>query len=87
MRIQIAAQIENDFLLEGVVEQQPEIIQASLNQHGEGHENKQRKQTFRVVTVDDVVENIFRRRRWNDHHERAHDGASQRRDREHRIAF
>ena len=29
VRIQIAAQIENDFLLEGVVEQQAKIIQAS----------------------------------------------------------
>ena len=73
-------------MLEGVVEQEAKVVQASLKQHGETHENKQREQTFGVVTVDDVIKNIFRRRRRNDHHERARDRASQRRDREQRIA-
>jgi len=74
-------------LLKGVVEQEAKIIQASLKQHGETHENKQREQTFGVVTVDDVIKNIFRRRRRNDHHERAGDRASQRRYRKQRVAF
>jgi len=87
VRIQIAAQIENDFLLEGVVEQKAKIIQTSLNQHGERHENKQREQTLGLVTGDDVIKDIFRRRRGYDHHERARDRASQRRNREQRIAF
>src|SRR5437764_9221728 len=46
VRIQIAAQIENDFLLEAVVEQEAKIVQAFLKQHGESHENKQWEQTF-----------------------------------------
>ena len=78
---------ENDFLLKGVVEQEAKIVQASLKQHGESHENKQRDQTFGVVTVDNVIKNIFRRRRRNGDHECARDRASQRRYRKQRVAF
>src|SRR5215471_1134707 len=87
VRIQISAQIENDLLLEGVIEQEAEIVQASLNQQRESHDNKQREQTLGMMIVDDIVKSIFRRRRGNDHHDRADDRASQRSDREHRIAF
>jgi len=74
-------------LLECVVEQEAKIVQASLNQHGESHENKQREQTFGVGTVYDCIKNLFRRRRGNDHHERSCDCASQHRYRKQRIAF
>src|SRR4029453_5257330 len=62
VRIQIAAQIENNFLLEGVVEQEAKIVQYFVKKQHQTHEKKERHQTLGVGTVDDVMENIFRRR-------------------------
>ena len=76
VRIEISAQIENYLLLEGVIEQETEIVQASLKQQHESDDNKQRKQTLGMMIVDDIVKSIFRRRRGNDHHEGAEDRAS-----------
>jgi len=49
MRIKIAAKIENHFLLECVVEQNPQRIKNVLNNESRGCQQNQRSQFFRMM--------------------------------------
>ena len=87
MRIQIAPQIENHPLFEGIVQNYPERVEAVLKQKRHESEQHQRQQFFRMMLAHDIVDDPFGHARENDHHQRADDGAPERAERERRITL
>jgi hypothetical protein len=87
VRIKIASNIKDDFLLEGIVKDEPQRVQAVLKDDGHEGERKQRRQMFRMMLLDDIVDNEFGRRGKNDQHQCAHDRATHHPERERGIAF
>ena len=78
VRIQIAAQIENDFLLECVVQNDPKRIENVLNNKSHCGEQNQRQQFVRPVRADHILNDPFGHTRKHDHHQRAEDRARER---------
>jgi len=76
VRIQIAAQIEDHPLFKRVVEQDAQRVESVLNKKGAGREHYQWQQFVRSVRAHDVVNDPFRCRWENNHHQRAQDGTN-----------
>ena len=87
VRIKIASNIEDDFLLEGIVKDEPQRVQAVLEDYGHEREGKQRRQMFRMMLLDDIVDDEFGRRGKNDQHQCADDRARHHPQRERGIAL
>ena len=82
MRIQIAAQIENDFLFERIVQHDPQRVESVLQKESNHCEQNERQQFLRMMQPHDVVDDSLRYRRKNDHHQCADDRAAERPGRE-----
>ena len=87
VRIKIASQIENDFLLERIVDEQAQRVQPILEDERNCTHQQQREQKFAIMPVDDLVDDLSRHHRCDDDHRRAGNCTSQHRDPEHRVAF
>ncbi len=63
VRIKIAPQIENHFLLESVVQNDAQRIEAVLQKEGERRHQQQRRQSLRPVLRENLIDHELRHRR------------------------
>ena len=87
MRVKIAPQIENHFLLEGVVQDKAQRIEKVLKEESCRREENQRQQFLRMILADDDVDDPFRHCGKNNHHQRADNRATERARRQPRVTL
>ena len=86
MRIEVAAQIEDDPLLERVVQNDPERVEPILKQKRQCRDQHERRQPFCVMLHQHLIDDSSRHRWKHRHHQRAKNRASQRSQRHPGIA-
>ena len=86
VRVEFAAEVENDALLEMVVEEDAGGVQAVLRDECGQAESEEGGEEFRPVLPDHIIHDPLCDRREDDNHERARDGAGERGEGEERIA-
>jgi hypothetical protein len=67
VRIQIAAQIENDFLLERVVQDDPQRVEYVLKHKRDRRQCNKRQQSVRAIRAHNAVDDPLRYTREHDH--------------------
>ncbi len=87
MRVKIAAQIEDDLLLEGVVQDDAQRVQAVLEEKRECRGENQRVQALGAVLREHLIDDELGDGREDDHHQRAEDRAGEGAEREQRVSF
>ena len=85
--VKIAAQIENNFLFESVVQQNPQRVERVLKNKRQRREQDQRQQFLRMMQTHHVIDDSLRHRGKNDHHQCTNDRAAQRSGRQPRITL
>ena len=78
VRIKIAAQIENHFLLERIVQDNPQRVEGVLKQKCHRRQQNQRQQFLGMICAYDIVDDPFGYGWKNDHHQCPEDRTRQR---------
>ena len=84
--VKFAAEVENDALLEVVVEENAKRVEAALCQEGCEAESHERQKEVGAVLTNDLIDDLLRDRRKDNHHEGARYSAEERGKGEQRVA-
>jgi len=87
VRVKVAAEIEDDMLLEGIVQEQTQAVEHMLRHERSQEDANKVPEQLRMMRPHNIVDDVPGDPRKDDYHRRACARAKQRERAQHRIAF